>query len=442
MLLNFKKSFFVICVIAFFFIAGCGSETDNASGDESNSNGSDGEENVNLVFATISGESIVRWEEEIAAFEEENPNVTVELRDYDDDYYNQNAVRLFNSDDKPDVAWFWANGFYHDIVDSGALLPLDELYESEGWNDVLTEQTLESYTSSDGHKYAAPESIVLNPIIFYNKKAFEEAGLEEPENFEEFLKMGDPLRDAGYIPWTSGMANPSQATALLDIAIKRTVSPEHYQRLLSKEDMDYTHPDIVDAFRLMQEMGSNLMPEGGVAGIQADEARAIFAQEQAAMYSDASVNAGPGMLGSELPEDFELGMFFYPEFREDAGKTIGYYDGQAIMAINDTGKEEWAKKFISFVMSKERQKVTGENSSNFPSRTDLSEEEILEVYSEVEAEMYKEMQEEGTHIIFNTVMPGAYRPAAVPLIQGLIMGQYTPEEFAEEFNSMVEEVHE
>lgn len=439
MMNSFKRSLFSIFVIVSILLVGCSSETETG-GDNSTSNDNE-EEEVNLVFSTISGEGLVRWEAEINAFEEENPNVTIELREYDDDYYNQNAVRLFNSDERPDVAWFWANGFYHDIVESGALLPLDDLYESEGWNNVLTEQTIETHTSTDGNIYSVPESVVLNPIIFYNKKAFSEAGLEEPETFEEFLTFGEPVKEAGYIPWTSGMFNPSQATALLDIAVKRTVSPEHYQRLLDKEDMDYTHPDIVEAFRLMQEMGFNLMPEG-VAGTGADEARSLFAQEQAAMYSDASVNAGPGMLGSELPEDFELGSFFYPEAREDAGKTIGYYDGQALMALNDTGKEEWAKKFLAFIMSKERQQLIGETASNFPARTDLSYEDIEETYSAVEADMYESMLEEGTHIIFNTVMPGEYRPAAVPLIQGLIMGQYTPEEFAEEFNDMVNQVHE
>jgi ABC-type glycerol-3-phosphate transport system substrate-binding protein len=236
------------------------------------------------------------------------------------------------------------------------------------------------------------------------------------------------------------MFNPSQATALVDITLRRHVSDEHYERLLSKEDQDYTHPDIVEAFRSIQTMADVLMPEG-VAAVQADQARQLLAQEKAAIYSDASVNAGPGMLGSELPEDFELGYFFYPTAGDNTNRTIGYYDGHAIMAMKDTGKEEWAKEFIKFVVSAERQEKMGEASSNFPSRNDLDNEALKESYDEVIADMYEGHVEHGTHVIWNTIMDGEYRHQATPMIQGLVMGEKTPEEFAEEFTKMVQTIN-
>jgi multiple sugar transport system substrate-binding protein len=153
-------------------------ESNNESSNENSNSESNTKEQVDLVFTTTTGDNVVRFENEIKAFEEKFPNVKVELRHYDDDWYNQNAVRLFNSKDKPDVAWFWGTGFYTDIVESGALLPLDDVYESEGLYDVLDEQSINHYTSPDGNKYAVPESVVLNPILFYNKKAFREAGSE------------------------------------------------------------------------------------------------------------------------------------------------------------------------------------------------------------------------------------------------------------------------
>ncbi len=437
---------FISMISLLLMLAACsgGGSSENTNSDSSPSQASEDEAGAvdegqkTLKLSMPGGNLLLSWVAD--EFMKENPDVKVEIQEYDTEFYTQNIVRLLNSkDDRPDVAWYWTTGFYPDIVDSGALLAIDDMFESEGWNEALHQSTIVGVTSPDGKKYAVPIDSISSPMIFYNKKAFREAGVEVPTTYDELFEIGPKLREAGYIPWTSGLAEASQATQLFDINLRRHVSEEHYTQFMTHETLDFTHPDTIEMFTTISRMANELM-EPGVAALGATEARQMFAQGKAAMYSDGSWQAGPNALGGEIPEDFELGVFLYPEFRSDVQRTAGFYDRSGIMAVNGTGNEELAKQFISFLLSYDIQSRIGEASSSFPIRADINVEEMADLYPEVVLEMYELMQNAGTHSLYNATWYGEYRSNATQLIQGLVMGSLTPEKMGEQFTKMVEEV--
>ncbi|WP_159618131.1 ABC transporter substrate-binding protein [Ruania rhizosphaerae] len=396
----------------------------------------DAEVTLTITSTTGSNVDFFNWAAE--SFREEYPGVTVDVVTHDDDWYNQNAARLLNSDDRPDLAWFWLTGFYTSLVDSGALLPLDDLYEQEGWADVLPESTLNLPMAEDGQRYGVAFNSIMSPLLMYNRNALEAAGIDgEPETMEELLALGPQLEEAGYIPWTSGLANPSQATQLFDINIRRYTDDETYQQLIDKEIMDYTGPQMIAAFENMYAMANELMAPGAV-GVEDLEARSLFAQGEAAFYSDGSWNLGEAGLGGEISDDVDLGIMTYPPATEGGNRTTGFYDANGLVVVRDTGNEELAKAFIAHALSYEVQSTMGEVITGTPVRNDIPLEVLEETYDPFVAYSYSRVQEEGTHRLFNTIMPGEYRPAATQLIQGLVGGQLTPEEFAQQFTDMVQ----
>ncbi|MFA9455355.1 ABC transporter substrate-binding protein [Halalkalibacter sp. AB-rgal2] len=438
-----KRFMYSICLLAIILIVGVACSDNSASNDENdvgNAGVSSENDERTLTLSLPAGNLLMEWVAD--EFMNEHPDVTVQIDEYDGDSYTQNIVRLLNSeDDRPDVAWYWTTGFYEDVVSSGALVPLDDLFESEGWYDALHQSTVESVTSPDGHKYAVPIESISSPILYYNKAAFREAGVEVPTTYDELFEIGPELREAGYIPWTSGLSDASQATQLFDINLRRHVSEEHYQQFMNHETLDFTHEDTVEMFNTIRRMADELM-DPGAAGVGEAEARQIFAQGRAAMYSDGSWQAGPNALGGELPEDFELGVALYPEFRSDVDSTAGFYDRTGIMIVEGTGNEELAKEFVSFTLSYDVQSRIGETTSAFPIRADIAVEELEDLYPEIVIEMYELMQGAGTHGLYNSTWYGEYRSNATQLIQGLVIGSLTPEEMGEEFTNMVEEVVE
>jgi len=131
----------------------------------------------------------------------------------------------------------------------------------------------------------------------------------------------------------------------------------------------------------------------------------------------------------------------YPLARDDTDRSTGFYDANGIVIAAESPDTEWAKAFVSHILSYDLQSTMGQVISGTPVRNDIPTD-VLEVsYDPAVAQIYNRVVSEGTHRIFNTIMPGEYRPAATQLIQGLIGGQLTPEEFAEEFTAMVQSVH-
>lgn len=96
-----------------------------------------------------------------------NPSVSVTIDVLADEQYQQ-AFLLFSSDDTPDVSWYQcvpANRF-NDMVTSQILVPLDDLYEQEGWFDAYPEGIVDFQRQPDGHFYSATSSVVWTPYTY------------------------------------------------------------------------------------------------------------------------------------------------------------------------------------------------------------------------------------------------------------------------------------
>ena len=448
----------LICIsmLATFSLVGCktttttittanSQDTSTQKDTKDTSTQKDTNQKVILTLTTISGPNGDRLDAEANAFMEKNPNVEIKVIRYADMQYEEQGPRLFLSKDKPDIAWYWADKWYHKIVESGALVPLDDLYQSEGWDKVLAKATLEQYTSPDGKKYAVNVDVLFASLIFYNKKIFAEIGVEPPKTFQDLYAIGDKLKAKGYIPLVMGVGERFIAGHLFDALLSRSVDNDKFLKLLDRskkyDDINYTSPEVIDAWKTMKDVNDKLFAKGMV-GVKDQEARGLFVQGKAAMYSHISSAAGSSKLGKELPQDFELGTFFYPQLKDNIKPTASIYAGTALMVLKGTGKEDWAKKFVAFVMTHERQAELAKNKMLFPSRTDMKPEEI-ELMGKVYVDMYKEVQDIGAMLMWDGDIDADLGNTAFQLDQAVMSGQKTPEqagkELEEKFESMLSE---
>ncbi|WP_180271426.1 ABC transporter substrate-binding protein [Fredinandcohnia onubensis] len=356
-----------------------------------------------LVISALPS-TAVRLEADGKAFMAEHPEVKIKINEYEESIYKEQAPKLFISSEKPDIAWYWNERNYEEIVESGALVQLDSLYKDEGWTKVLEPNTLKRYTSKDGHKYSVNTNIVWTPVIFYNKQAFLEAGVKVPETFDELFAMAIQLKNKGYIPLISAIGEPAVRGHIFDALIQRTLTQKQFNELiLHHDDNDklYQSKEILSTWKMMRRMANELMPEN-FDTVTEEEARALFVQGKAAMYSTISMQAG--FLEEQLPENFNIGFFYYPSVKKNIKPKVQLYTGDALMVIKGTGKEELAKKFVAFVMSYERQKALAAQRMTFPSRTDIKNED-LDQYGELYSNMYREMNKLGTTQLWDDSVP-------------------------------------
>jgi ABC-type glycerol-3-phosphate transport system substrate-binding protein len=432
-----RKNFIVLLaaiIILTFSLAGC---SDNEGASNKSPNG-DKDGKVEIVLATQGGSVGARLESDVNAFMEAYPNVTVKINEFAETQYMDQGPRLFTSSEKPDVAWFWADDPYLKLANAGVLEPLDDLYESEGWHDVLPKSTIDRVRGNDGKIYAVNESIVWGPVVYYNKEAFEKAGVSVPKTYDEWYEAGAKLKDAGYIPMVSGV--PDVGILMLGGVLINSFGPDEYAKLLNDNqkdgDINYNHERVVAAFDELKKMADELMQKGA-AGVNDQDARALFTQGKAAMYSSGNWSAGDAILGKELPDNFELGTFYYPQLYSDVPAKVAVYAGNSLLVMKGTGNEEWAKKFVSFVMSKERQIALAESKLMFPSRTDL-DKSAIEPMGETYVELYESMVKAGVDNFWHTEVSGELSTAARELITAVMAGSKTGEQAAKELEAILE----
>ncbi len=152
------------------------------------------EEVVNIKFFTGKVETVDLMNELIDEFNAENPTIKVE-QEFQKDASNVIKVK-FASGDIPDIVTVVTQ----DYIDQGMYL---ELTEEEWWSriqpairDLCTDVT-------SGKQYKVASNMTMAGM-YYNKKIFNDLGIEEPKTWEEFEDAMMKIKDTGVTPFFMG----------------------------------------------------------------------------------------------------------------------------------------------------------------------------------------------------------------------------------------------
>lgn len=404
-----------------------------------------------LTVTTIPGNQATRFQLVANNFMAVNPdiNVIVSVAGGAETEYKPTFPQIVASDDRPDVAWYWVDGRqYQDIANNGFLEPLDDLYESEGWNEVMPESTLTLYTQPDGNKYAVCGGVVWYPQIYYNRAIFAEVGIEPPPaerpyytSNEEFYEVCDRLRAAGYEPVTIGGKEGWIIGHTHDAILSRVATTEELVDLLfnwrpgSVPLTRYTENPWRRSNELLLEYAQRGVFAEGYLGRSYAEGRSLFVQERAAMYQDGSWAPTAPILYSEAP-DIDFGWMLYPQIEEANGAKFLLYAGDGIMVPAGTPNVDIAKQFVAFMNSQE-QVIAQIDAGIVPSRTDIPVEEIERIGPQV-AEMYGMLPTLGTTTGWDDPVPANMAERSHILWQDLLGGRLSVEQVGIEIERLAE----
>ena len=91
-----------------------------------------------------------------------------------------------------------------ELIEAGLMLELTELAEKEGWKDIVNPGSLLDSCTYEGKIYCVPVNIHSWQWIWLSHKAFEDAGVDVPKNWDEFAAAAPKLREAGKVPLAMG----------------------------------------------------------------------------------------------------------------------------------------------------------------------------------------------------------------------------------------------
>jgi multiple sugar transport system substrate-binding protein len=178
-------------------LAGCGSDSEGGSG----SGGGEAQGSPEAIEAALEeGGSITYWtwtpsaEAQVKAFEEEFPNVDVDLVNAGtgNDHYTrlQNAIKAGSG--APDVAQIEYQALPQFAL-PGSLVDLTQ-YGFDEFEADYTPSTWASVHAGEG-LFGLPQD--SGPMaLFYNKEVFDKAGIEVPATWDEYVAAAEALKEA------------------------------------------------------------------------------------------------------------------------------------------------------------------------------------------------------------------------------------------------------
>ncbi|MFP5224592.1 MAG: ABC transporter substrate-binding protein [Actinomycetota bacterium] len=311
------------------------------------------------------GEEVAAYQTLIDAFEDENPDIAVELIAIPSqgDHMAKLAAS-FASGDQPEV---WISNYRRmgQLARNGAVEPIRDLLPDVEWDDFY-DIALDAFTV-DGKLQCAPQN-VSNPVIYYNTEIFADAGVQPPKDgwsWEEFIEVAKKVTldtdDDGEVDIYGFGVEPS----LIRLApfvwqnggqvVDDTRNPTRIG-LLGEE--------AVEAMSWFLDLRREHKVSPQQDEVEAEGFEDRFANGRLAMLME-SRRAVPDM---RAVEGLEFDVLPLPKGKQSA--SVLHSDGYCV----STGIEnlDATKRFVSFALSKEGAGVLAETGRTVPSRRSVA----------------------------------------------------------------------
>ncbi|UNJ81452.1 ABC transporter substrate-binding protein [Metabacillus dongyingensis] len=246
-------------------------------------------------------------------------------------------------------------------VKADKMEPIDDLYEKEGLKDKFP-QDLIDMVSKDGKIYSVPVNIHRGNVLWYNKKVFEENGLQAPTTFDEFFEVADKLKAKGITPLALGDKESWTATHLFETVLLGKLGAEEYTKLWNGE-LALDDKKVVEAVETFKKMLSYINEDHSSRNWQ--DASQLVANGEAAMNVMGDWAKGYFVNDLKLKVNEDFGYITTPE-------TEGQF-----MVVTDTfglpkgvKNPEDVKKFLAVLGSVEGQDAFNPLKGSIPARTD------------------------------------------------------------------------
>ena len=131
-----------------------------------------------------------------------------------------------------------------ELVEAGLFRDLTEVAEAEGWRDIVNPPSLLDDCTLDGRIYCAPINIHSWQWLWLSHKAFEDAGVDVPSNWDEFVEAAPALREAGKVPLALG-SQSWQAAGLFQVLMVGLGGPDVFNRVYGDKDAEFAEGEEV-----------------------------------------------------------------------------------------------------------------------------------------------------------------------------------------------------
>jgi len=262
-------------------------------------------EGVTLQVESWRNDDISIWRNQIIpAFEAEHPGIMIDFQPSAPTQYNSALNSKLDAGTAGDLVTCRAFDASLQLFQNGQLTDLTDLESMDNYSKVARS----AWSTDDGSQtYCVPMASVIHGFI-YNKDAFNELGLEEPETEAEFYSVLDALlEDGSYIPMAMGINDQWEAATMgyANIGVNYWKGEEGRQALIDG-DSKLTDEQWVEPFRQLAKWTPYL--GRGFEAQSYPDSQNLFTLGRAAIFPAGSWE----IAGFRDLVDFEMGAFRPP----------------------------------------------------------------------------------------------------------------------------------
>ncbi|MFI8089245.1 extracellular solute-binding protein [Streptomyces sp. NPDC086080] len=199
----------------------------------------------------------------VDAFNKANPDGRIEDTTFQNDAYKTKIKTAIGAGKAPTIIWGWGGGTLRTYAKAG------QVEDLTSWFDDHSEVKDRLFPSSfgaatvDGKIYAMPCETVQPIILYYNRKVFEQVGVEPPQSWDDIMALVPKFNNKGIAPFSLGGQSRWTSMMWLEFLFDRIGGSEVFQAIIEGEKDAWSNPDAIKALTMIQEL---VEAEGFVKG--------------------------------------------------------------------------------------------------------------------------------------------------------------------------------
>lgn len=347
-------------------VAGCGSGSDSGSGSGSGSDGGDAAggqyDGVELTFwsmwsntepqGQVLQEAVDAWQEETGA------TVTIEWKGRDIKNILSSSLEAEEKIDLFEDGYERITSVYLDYV-----ADLTEMADAAGYSGQSFAVFNDWVTDQVGFLACVTEQPQVGGV-FYNQDIFDDAGVEAPTTWAEFLEVCKSLKDAGYAPMA---LDSTYAPFFFGYHLARYIGQDATTELATNGGWG-ENPLVAQAAQDMIDfVEAGYLVDGAPDEYPASQNKMALGDPQAAMvvcanYVTSEVNNTAG-------EELNWGLFNYPSVEGSADgvdQTASYTGANSIAVTSYSENQQAAFDLATFITSGEYDQKMADTAGQIP----------------------------------------------------------------------------
>lgn len=220
--------------------------------------------------------------------------------------------------DAPDIVDFPQPGLMGNFARQGRIVPVTE-WIPLSWLQEQYNQSWIDMATVDGTIYALFHRFSGKSLVWYPKAAWEAAGYEIPQTWDELMALNQEIADDGDTAWCigieSGAATGWAATDWTEEMMLRTTSLENYDKWVAGE-LPFNSPEVKKAIETWSELWFN---DDFVYGGRSSIVSTFFGDSPGPMFSDPPQcwmhkqgNFITGFFPSGVEAGVDYSFFYFP----------------------------------------------------------------------------------------------------------------------------------